>query len=152
MHKNFHSNKSKKCCTIFSSFTHCTNLHTILHRFIHAFIVQSIAQQCCTIMIVHYCTEHNFAHLNQNMASRASEKMNKSPCSSRCCLAAVQRGNGHGYRFLYSRTRRGYITRLPCPWVLPRGHTTQLARGEIFKLSLVFLESKMSSSRFLMDI
>ena len=45
--------------------------------------------------------------------------------------------------FLYSRTRgrRGYILllnpgRLPCPRVLPKGHTTQRARGEIFKLSL----------------
>ena len=37
---------------------------------------------------------------------------------------------------LESRTRRGYITRRLCPRVRPRGHTTQRASGEIFKLSL----------------
>ena len=38
--------------------------------------------------------------------------------------------------FLYSRTRQRYITRWPCPRVRHRGHTTQRARGEIFKLLL----------------
>ena len=39
--------------------------------------------------------------------------------------------------FFSFRTRRGYINRRPCPRVRPRGHTTQRARGEIFKLSLL---------------
>ena len=58
------------------------------------------------------------------------------------CLAAMQRGNGHFYMessFLILEPgprRRGYINRRPCPRVRPRGHTTQRARGEIFKLSL----------------
>ena len=39
--------------------------------------------------------------------------------------------------FLSSRTRQGYVTRWPCPRVLPRGHTAQQARGGIFKLSLI---------------
>ena len=54
-------------------------------------------------------------------------------------LAAMQRGNGHCYMessFFPSRTRRGYMNRRPCPRVRPRGHITQRARGEIFKLSL----------------
>ena len=32
---------------------------------------------------------------HENMASRASKKMNKSPCSSSCCLAAMERGHRH---------------------------------------------------------
>ena len=75
--------------------------------------------------------------------------MNKSPQACHVFpaagLAAMQPlGNGHCYiesSFLYSRTRRGYITRWPA---VPSGaaqgpgrHTTQRARGEIFKLSLL---------------
>ena len=66
-----------------------------------------------------------------NMASTESERENEQiPCSSEAAagpgLAAImmQRGNGHYYidsSFLYSRTRRGYITRRPCPRV-PSGH------------------------------
>ena len=59
------------------------------------------------------------------MASRASEKMNKHPCSSRCWPsghAAGKRPLLHGIFFL---TLRGYINRRPCPRVRPRGHTTQ---------------------------
>ena len=44
---------------------------------------------------------------------------------------SMQRGNGDCYMessFLYSRTRRGYITRWPCPRVRLRGNTTQLPR------------------------
>ena len=72
--------------------------------------------------------------------------MNKSPCSSRCMAARPFSGETaiasnlllHGIFFLFSsRTRRGYmINSRPCPRVRPRGHTTQRARGEIFKLSL----------------
>ena len=73
-------------------------------------------------------------------------------CSGESAIVTLnlQRGIGHCYiescsgesaiatlnlLFLYSRTRRGYINRRPCPRVRPRGHTTQRARGEIFKLS-----------------
>ena len=64
------------------------------------------------------------------MASRASKKMNKSPCSSRCWPsghAAGKRRLLHGICFL-SRTRRGYTIGRCCP-----GGTC----GEIFKLSLL---------------
>ena len=60
----------------------------------------------------------------QNMTRRASEKMNKFPCSSRRCLVAMQRGNGHCYMessFLYSGISRGYINHWPCPRVRPSG-------------------------------
>ena len=73
------------------------------------------------------------------MASRASKTRTNPLVLPSAGLAAMQRGNGHCYiesSFLYSRTSRGYITRRPCPRVLPRGHTTQRARWEIFKLSL----------------
>ena len=50
-------------------------------------------------------------------------------------LAAMQRGNGHYYiksSSLYSRTSLGYITRRPCPRVLPRGaHNPAGTRGDI---------------------
>ena len=54
-------------------------------------------------------------------------------------LEAIERGNCHYYiesSILYYWTLQGYITRRPCPRVLPRGHTTQRARWKIFKLSL----------------
>ena len=59
--------------------------------------------------------------------------------------------NGHYYiesSFLYSRTSTGYITSRQCPPVLPRGDTTQRARGEIFKLSftLHILQVKISKT------
>ena len=75
--------------------------------------------------------------------------MNKSPCRvlPAAGLAAMQRGNrdGHCYMesslFFSSRTCWGYINRRPCPRVRPRGHTTQRARGEIFKLSVALAAS-----------
>ena len=69
----------------------------------------------------------------------ASKKMNKSPCSARCwpsCHAAGKRLLLHGIFSSVLSNPPGYITRLPCPRVRPRGHTTQRARREIFKLSL----------------
>ena len=77
------------------------------------------------------------------MASRAREKKNKSPCSSRCGLAALpQRGGCIAIAYIegivvYSSAARDYIlAAVPGPRVRPGRHATQRARSEIFKLSL----------------
>ena len=78
------------------------------------------------------------------MASRASEKMNKSPCSSRCSLVALQRGNGHGYIesscSVFSNPPGVYN-----PPAVPSG-AAQGARGEIFAgtLGLAWERFKLS--------
>ena len=81
----------------------------------------------------------------QNMASRAIVL----PAAGLAATMPVQRGNGHcqfyiDSSFLYSRTRRGYITRRPCPRPRARGTRDYPAgtRGpEIFKLSLRLMSS-----------
>ena len=77
-----------------------------------------------------------------------SRKMNKSPglfrLASRCWPSGHAAGKRakrpllHGIFFpVFSNRRKCHgITRRPCPRVRPRGHTTQRARGEIFKLLL----------------
>ena len=77
-------------------------------------------------------------------AERA-KKMNKSPCSSRCSLAAMQRGIGHELHwilFAVFQNSPGYLSGSARPRVRPRGRATQRARGEIFKLSLPTGQSK----------
>ena len=84
------------------------------------------------------------------MASRARERMNKSPCSSRCWPsghAAGKRPLLHGIFFLYSRTRRGYINHRPCPRVRPRAHTTQRARGVYSRCHKCYYSGVRTSNR-----
>ena len=88
---------------------------------------------------------------HENMASRARKKMNKSSCSSRCGLAALQRGHRHRlhrrYCCLFFGRSGLYPQWRPCPG--PRAaaalgcggpggtpQATRRARSEIFKLSL----------------
>ena len=57
-----------------------------------------------------------------NTASRASEKMNCFPCSSRCWPSghAAWETTIATWNLLSSQTRRGFINRRPCPRVRPR--------------------------------
>ena len=79
------------------------------------------------------------ANDSRNMASRSSEKMNKSPCSSCCwpsCHAAGKRPLLHGIFFSVFSNQHGVHNPPAVPSGAAQGHTTQLARGEIFKLPL----------------
>ena len=79
--------------------------------------------------------ERSSSFFYQNMASRASEKMDKSPCSIPLPGIPLESAMFYiGYCLLYSRTRRDVYSSSARPRVRPRGRATQRAHGEIFKL------------------